>query len=56
MLQMIDNLSRKLETLQANHQTEMEMKDALMRSPSIADLPSRFTEMKQEVHQLRKVR
>ncbi|XP_071813897.1 rab11 family-interacting protein 4-like isoform X4 [Apostichopus japonicus] len=51
---MIDNLSRKLETLQANHQTEMEMKDALMRSPSIADLPSRFTEMKQEVHQLRR--
>lgn len=51
---MIDNLSRQLETLQANHQTEMEMKDALMRSPSIADLPSRFTELKQEVQQLRK--
>ena len=51
----MDEMAKELEQLRSEGQSEIARHASLMRSPSIQDLPSRFSELQIEVHQLRKV-
>ncbi|XP_041473183.1 rab11 family-interacting protein 3-like isoform X3 [Lytechinus variegatus] len=50
----MDEMAKELEQLRSEGQSEIARHASLMRSPSIQDLPSRFSELQLEVHQLRK--
>ncbi|XP_072044716.1 rab11 family-interacting protein 4A-like isoform X2 [Amphiura filiformis] len=50
---LIDELSKEVRELR-HYQAEQEHSVRLMRSPSISDLPSRFDEVKKEVHKLKR--
>eukprot|EP00057_Strongylocentrotus_purpuratus_P023923 XP_011678397.1 PREDICTED: rab11 family-interacting protein 3 isoform X5 [Strongylocentrotus purpuratus] len=50
----MDEMAKELEQLKSEGQSEIARHATLMRSPSIQDLPSRFSELQMEVHQLRK--
>ena len=52
--QLIDELSKEVTELR-RYQAEQDQRINLMRSPSISDLPSRFDEVKKEVHKLKRV-
>ncbi|XP_071483366.1 rab11 family-interacting protein 4-like [Diadema antillarum] len=50
----IDEMAKELEQLRSEGQSEIARHATLMRSPSIQDLPSRYSELQLEVQQLRK--
>lgn len=51
---MIDEMAKELEHVRSEGQSQIARHASLMRSPSIQDLPSRYSELQLEVQQLRK--